>query len=210
MSFKDMRQIEKPLYHQIASKLAERVAEGYYKEGAKIHTRSKVAQEFAVAPETARKAVQLLEDLGILESRHGSGTYVASRQKARSYVRLFEDVESIESMKKRMESSILRQRRELDTFSMLLDEVTAHTRRTYALNPFIPYELELTGEAAHLGETVSELNIWQQTEGTVVAILRGEKLLLSPGPYAVLMSGDTLYFVGDEYSFQRMSKFFYP
>lgn len=205
-----MREIEKPLYHQIAMKLAQRVAEGIYEEGAKIHTRSRVAQEFGVSPETARKAVQLLDDLGILESFHGSGTYVASREKAKTFVRQIEDVESIESMKGRLGASIQRQRRELDNFSKLLDEVTAHTRRTYALNPFIPYELELTEEADHLGETIAELNLWHKTEATVVAILRGEKLLLSAGPYAVITAGDILYFVGDEFAFQRMQRFFYP
>ncbi len=113
-------------------------------------------------------------------------------------------------MKGRLGASIQRQRRELDNFSKLLDEVTAHTRRTYALNPFIPYELELTEEADHLGETIAELNLWHKTEATVVAILRGEKLLLSAGPYAVITAGDILYFVGDEFAFQRMQRFFYP
>lgn len=205
-----MKQVEKPLYHQIAMKLARRVAEGYYEEGSKIHTRSKVAQEFSVSPETARKAVQLLDDIGILESFHGSGTYVASREKAQTFVRQVEDVESIEGMKERLSASIQRQHRELDNFTRLLDEVTAHTRRTYALNPFIPYELELTEAACHLGKTVAELNIWQQTEATIIAILKGEKLILSAGPYAVITAGDILYFVGDEYSIQRMQNFFYP
>ncbi|MGP6139308.1 MULTISPECIES: GntR family transcriptional regulator [unclassified Jeotgalibaca] len=201
--------IERPVYQQIALKLAQRVAEGTYREGDKLHARSTLAKAFGVSPETARKAVQVLDDLGIMDSYHGSGTYVASQEKAAQYVRQFQDKETIENVRGKLKESVARQQQEWQTFNVLLNELVAHTRQSYDLNPFIPYELVLTKEARHLGETIAEINVWQATGATIVALLQDEKLLLSPGPYAKLNVGDTIYFVGNEYSLQRMRNFFY-
>lgn len=204
------KNLAKPLYQQVAIKIAERVADGDYREGEKLHARSTLSKEFDVSPETARKAVQVLDDLGILESYHGSGTYVSSREKAQNYVRQFQDIQTIDNMKAQILESVDRQRKEWENFSRLLDDVIAQTRHSYTFNPFIPYELVLTEEAVHLGQTIKDLNVWQATGATIIAILHNEKLLLSPGPYAKVTAGDTLYFVGDEYSFQHMRNFFYP
>ncbi|MGL4820564.1 MAG: cation:proton antiporter regulatory subunit, partial [Bacilli bacterium] len=45
-------------------------------------------------------------------------------------------------------------------------------------------------------QSLRDLNLWQQTGATVVAIRRGEQLIVSPGPYAVLKTGDDVLFVG--------------
>ncbi|NLB98537.1 GntR family transcriptional regulator [Jeotgalibaca porci] len=201
--------IERPLYQQIALKLAKRVAVGTYQEGHKLHARSTLAKAFNVSPETARKAVQILDDLGIMESHHGSGTYVASQERAEQYVRQFEDKETIENVRGKLKDSVNRQQQEWQNFNKLLNELVAHTRQSVDLNPFIPYEIILTKEANHLGETIAEINVWQATGATIVGILQNEKLFLSPGPYAKIGEGDTLYFVGNEYTLQRMRDFFF-
>lgn len=201
--------IERPRYQQIALKLAQRVAEGTYREGEKLHARSVLAKAFDVSPETARKAVQVLVDLGILDSHHGSGTYVSSQQKAEDYVRQFQDKETIEHVRGKLKESVGRQQAEWDTFNKLLNELVAHTRQSVDLNPFIPYEIVVTDESNHLGKTIAEINVWQATGATIVALLHEDKLLLSPGPYAKITSGDTVYFIGNEYSLQRMRHFFF-
>lgn len=201
--------IERPLYQQIALKIAQRIVEGTYREGDKLHARSILAKAFDVSPETARKAVQILNDLGITESYHGSGTYVASEEKAGQYVRQFKDKETIENVRNKLNESVTRQQKEWHTFNELLTELVAHTRQSYNLNPFIPYEMTLTEKARHLGETIAEINVWQATGATIVAVEKGDKLYLSPGPYAKIEEGNTIYFVGNEYSLQRMRNFFY-
>ncbi|MDU6522341.1 MAG: TrkA C-terminal domain-containing protein, partial [Enterococcus sp.] len=74
----------------------------------------------------------------------------------------------------------------------------------------VPYELTLTEAAEHLEQTVNELNIWHETGATIIAIQQKEQLLLSPGPYAKICVGDTLFFVGNELVLQRMQHLFYP
>jgi K+/H+ antiporter YhaU regulatory subunit KhtT len=84
------------------------------------------------------------------------------------------------------------------------------TKQVHDISPFIPYELKITEKALHLEKSIVELNIWQVTGATVVAIQTETELLLSPGPYAKLSIGNIVYFVGNELSFQRMQNFFYP
>ncbi len=57
-----------------------------------------------------------------------------------------------------------------------------------------PYSLVLTEEVAYLEATISEMNFWQNTSATIIAIKHKEELLVSPGPYAKISLNDTLYF----------------
>lgn len=203
------RKIVKARYQQIAVELAERIVEGRYRVGDKIHARSTLASTFNVSPETARKAINVLVDLGIMEVKHGSGAYVASKDKAQSYLAQYRDVQSMKDIQQEIVATIETQQKEWQNLTGLVDQLINQTTRTHQLNPFLPFELVLTEQALHLEKTISELNLWQETEGTVVAIQTKEELLLSPGPYAMLHAGDILYFVGNEFALQRMTHFFY-
>ncbi|MGM0238332.1 GntR family transcriptional regulator [Enterococcus sp. AZ103] len=199
-----------PRYQQVAVEIAERIAEGRYRVGEKIHARSTLASNFNVSPETARKAINVLVDLGIMEVRHGSGAYVLSKEKAQAYYEQYQDVQSIQEIKNEIVSSIQRQRNELDDISQKLNQLVAKTKRVHHSAPFVPYELTLTENAQLLGQTINQLNIWHETGATIVALQKGDNLVLSPGPYAKLEVGNILFFVGNELGFQRMQNLFYP
>ena len=46
------------------------------------------------------------------------------------------------------------------------------------------------------GKSIGALKFWQSTGGTIVAIRRGQTVILSPGPYAELYGGDVIVLVG--------------
>lgn len=199
-----------PRYQQIAVEIAQRIVENRYAVGEKVHARSTLASNFNVSPETARKAINVLVDLGIMEVRHGSGAFIASKEKAQVFLTQYQDVQSIQEIRKDILDSVQRQQQELDNFSDLLDLFVSQTKKIHNISPFIPYELLLREEAMHLEKSANELNIWQATGATIVAIQTENELLLSPGPYAKFEVGNTIFFVGDELAFQRMNNFFYP
>ncbi|HIX69399.1 MULTISPECIES: GntR family transcriptional regulator [Enterococcus] len=203
------KKISMPRYQQIAIALAERIVQNRYHEGEKIHARSTLASNFNVSPETARKAINVLVDLDIMEVRHGSGAYVASRAKAENFLTQYHEVRSIQETKGEILASVKRQQQELENFSTLLDSLVNQTKRIQHTAPFIPYQILLTDKALHLNASIGELNIWQQTGATIVALQHDERLLLSPGPYAKFEEGETVFFVGDELSVQRVHRFFY-
>lgn len=204
------KQTRMPRYQQIAIEIAERIVDNRYPVGEKIHARSTLASTFGVSPETARKAVNILVDLGIMEVKHGSGVFVSSKKKAVSFLEQYQDVQSIEDIKDDLFSSLNRQKKELDGFTHIINQLVSQTVKLNKVNPFLPSELLLTEEAEHLDTSISDLNLWHETGATVIGILHNDELILSPGPYAVLNSNDTVYFVGDEFATQRMINFFYP
>lgn len=201
--------IRLPRYQQVAIELAERIVEGRYQIGEKLHARSTLATQFQVSPETARKAISVLVDLNIMDVRHGSGAFVASKEKAQEYVAQFKDSQSIQSIREEMKTSIQQQKSELAHLDTLLDQLISQTKRAHNQLPFVPYELVLTKDAQNLEINVNELNFWHKTGATIVAIQTEKELILSPGPYAKFSIGNTLYFVGSELIYQRVVNFFY-
>ena len=199
-----------PKYQQVALEIAERIVENRYKFGEKIHARSTLASNFNVSPETARKAINVLVDLDIMEVRHGSGSYVASRENAQRFVDKYKDVQSVQEVKTDILESVSRQKEELNHFSKLLNDLVSQTSKGHHILPFAPYELVINSEAVLIEKSIVELNIWQETGATIVAIQTGTELLVSPGPYARIKENDTIYFVGDESALQRMTSYFYP
>ena len=199
-----------PRYQQVAIEIAERIVDNRYQVGEKIHARSTLATTFGVSPETARKAVNILVDLQIMEVKHGSGVIEASKSKAVNYLEQYRDVQSIEEIKTDLFTSLERQKAELNEFTTIVNQLVSQTVKLNKVNPMLPSELVLTEEAEHLNTSISDLNLWQETSATVIGILHKEELVLSPGPYAFLTAGDTVYFVGNEFATQRMINFFYP
>lgn len=199
-----------PRYQQIAIEMAERIANNRYEVGQKIHARSTLASTFGVSPETARKAVNVLVDLGIMQVKHGSGVFVASKEKAEELLKQHQDVQSIDELKIEAIDSIKKQQEELQQLTDIIDTLIVQTKKMNHTNPFIPAELILTSEAEHLEQTVSDLNLWHETSATIIAISHDNELLLSPGPYAKIQANDTLFFIGDELAKQKMQNYFYP
>lgn len=204
------KNVSLPRYQQIAVEIAERIVENRYQVGQKIHARSTLASNFNVSPETARKAINVLVDLEIMEVRHGSGAYISSKEKAQVFLAQYKDTQSIQEIRHKLLDSVERQKQELDSFSELLDILVQQTKKSHQIAPFVPYVLLLKEDTRHLEKSINELNLWQATGATIVAIQTEEELLLSPGPYAKFSQGNTIYFVGNELSLQRMTNFFYP
>ena len=203
------KEISFPRYQQIAVAIAERIIDGKYPVGSKIYARSTLASNFNVSPETARKAVNVLVDLEIIEVRHGSGAFISSKEKAQQFLETYKDVNSLQDLKNKLTSSISRQEEEFANFSQLLNQLLSRTKDIQQRLPFNPYELQLTASAINLGKSINELNIWHSTGATVVAVQQGEELLVSPGPYTKLEAGNILYFVGSELSVGLMHNLFF-
>lgn len=127
----------RPRYQQIAVDLAERIVENRYQIGEKIHARSTLASTYNASPETTRKAINVLVDLGIMEVRHGSGAFVASKEKAKDFLLQYQDVQSIQETKAEIMESVKKQQEELNHFSQLLDQLVSQTKRIKIYNRFL-------------------------------------------------------------------------
>jgi DNA-binding GntR family transcriptional regulator len=65
-----------PLYKQIATELRSRIERGVYQPGYAIPSNSALCEEFGVTHRTARMAVEILVEEGLLVGAVGRGMFV--------------------------------------------------------------------------------------------------------------------------------------
>ncbi|WP_328860875.1 GntR family transcriptional regulator [Streptomyces sp. NBC_00306] len=71
-----------PPYRQIADQLRARIADGSIPVGRRIPSLVELEQQYGVARDTLRKAVQVLKDEGLVETVSGMGVYVTALPRA--------------------------------------------------------------------------------------------------------------------------------
>jgi GntR family transcriptional regulator len=65
------------LGRELAEKLRARIIDGEFQAGARLPSETAISDAYGVSRVTVRTAVKLLESQGLVNVRHGSGTYVA-------------------------------------------------------------------------------------------------------------------------------------
>ncbi|WP_332841509.1 MULTISPECIES: TrkA C-terminal domain-containing protein [Clostridia] len=199
-----------PRYQQIAIEIASRISSGQYKVGEKIYARSSIASQYGVSSETARRAICILCDLEIVTSEKGSGVIIKSYENAVNFIKQYSKRQTIDTIKENLLKSIARQQKEMDTLNECLSDLIAASEHFRSMNPFMPFEVKITSECSYLNKTVSEIQFWQHTGATVLAIGRNGNVIKSPGPYAILLENDIIYFLSQDDSSQRVKEFLYP
>ena len=184
-------------YLQIALDLARRIAKGELAEGSRVYGRSVMASEYNVSPETIRRALRLLADMKVVEVKPQSGAVVLSADSARRYIENFEENADVRALRQQLKELMAEY---ADLSRRLSDTVTAlvKSRDTFAAagEPLPNYEVPVPKGSPLIGQSIGALKFWQSTGGTIVAIRRGQTVILSPGPYAELYDGDVLVLVG--------------
>lgn len=200
-------EIKRPKYQVIADDIAAKIVEKKYIVGEKIYARSSLASQYNVSSETARRAIAVLQDLNIVEATKGSGVVIVSYENAASYIQRMQGVKSIHDLQRQLTNSIDKQIGELKLFQDTLDEMVNRTSRFQSINPFIPFQVDITDQCPYLSKNVGEINFWQQTGATIIGIKKDHELIVSPGPYATLSAGDTLFFIGKDECYSNVKQF---
>lgn len=200
-------QIKQPKYQLIAEDIAAKIVEGKYVVGEKIYARSSLASQYGVSAETARRAISVLQDLNIVEATKGSGVLILSYEHAAEFVHRLTDVKTVRELQIELQKKIERQKTELEDIQDTLSEFVNRTSRLQSINPFVPFQLEITEACPFLHKNIGEILFWQQTGATIIGIKKNNAILISPGPYAELAAGDILYFIGNEQCFTVVKQF---
>jgi GntR family transcriptional regulator, arabinose operon transcriptional repressor len=69
-----------PLYYQIKDDIFNDIESGKYAPGERLPAERLLTEKYGVTRMTVRRAIKFLIELGFLEARHGSGTYVSARK----------------------------------------------------------------------------------------------------------------------------------
>jgi len=202
--------IVRPVYQQIATDIASKIADGQYEVGEKIYARSVLASQYGVSAETARRAIAILADMEIVDTTKGSGVIIKSTENAIKFIRQYNDVKTVNDLRNDILDKLEKQKVENDLLREQIIDLLDKADRFKSINPFVPFEIRITKETPYLEKNIAEINFWHNTSATIVCIKRNGCLEMSPGPYAVLRENDIFYFVGDEGCYDRVNKFLYP
>jgi GntR family transcriptional regulator, transcriptional repressor for pyruvate dehydrogenase complex len=73
----NVQQVRKTrVYHEIVSQIKGLIAEGRIQPGDRLPPERELAERFKASRNSVRDALRVLEQMGLIESRHGDGTYV--------------------------------------------------------------------------------------------------------------------------------------
>lgn len=196
-----------PVYSQIALDIAMRISRGEIQESTKLYGRSVLASQYGVSPETIRRAIKILEDVQIVKTHESKGSEVISKEKAKEYVNKFSELNDIRVKQRKLKELL----DELGKLSQEINEIASSLVRINehftVTSPFVPYEEVIPETSPLIGKTLGEVRFWQQTNATVIAIRRGDQIILSPGPYATLMAKDIIIYIGDTKSVEAVISF---
>ena len=197
----------KPIYHQIAIDIANRIVNGEIKVGSKLSGRSVFASRYGVSPETIRRAIKLLEDVNIVNVKIGTGIVIESKEKAQFYIQQFQVVDSVNSIKKDIKQLIKTREKVEQDINNSINKLLGYSQTFKNINPFTPFEILVTESSPVLNKTIAEVNFWHNTGATIIGIRREGQVILSPGPYAIFLVDDYIIIVGDETSYYRCCNF---
>lgn len=197
------------MYVKIAHDITEKIISGEFPEGSILKGRSLLASLYGVSPETIRKAVQLLAQEKILYVKHGVGVFIDSQAKAKEYAQTWNGepslVQGLGAVKDLLKEANDLNKKIEDAVELMAENFRFQKKEVIKFN-----EMEIESHSWIVGKTIGEVNFWNYTEATIVAIKKkgSNALLTSPGPDMVLESGDLIIFVGkDELTYERVLAF---
>lgn len=191
----DRGNFDVPRYEQISIDLAAKITHEEYDEGQKIYGRSTLAGQYNVSPETIRRAVALLQSMGIVESIPGKGIIVLSKDAAKKYLDEFRQRKSLLQAQEEFRR-LLEERRKLDeAIELQLKTIMSYSSRLLGILPKVE-EITIEEGAELIGKTLRTSNFRINTGATVLSIERKGMEHISPDTEIKFMPGDTLVFVG--------------
>lgn len=97
-----------PLYAQVANALRGEIESGQWARGAQLPAIDDLAIRFGVARATLRQAIEVIEEEGLVERRHGRGTFVSCEPREQRWLRLASDWDSFLRMIEPLEPKVLK------------------------------------------------------------------------------------------------------
>jgi K+/H+ antiporter YhaU regulatory subunit KhtT len=116
-------------------------------------------------------------------------------------------LESVKDLEKQMYSLIGERDKLDDQLFETVKKIMDYSVKLRHTNPLAPIEVEIFSGCTHIGKSISEVKFWQNTGGTVIGVKRNGEIIISPGPYTLILEGDVLLIIGDEETYDRVIHF---
>ncbi|MEF9934131.1 MAG: TrkA C-terminal domain-containing protein [Clostridium sp.] len=184
-----------PIYQRIAIDIANLIKSGTLKEGDTISGRSSLAGKYNVSPETIRRGLKVLEDIGVIKTIKGSGSKIISKENAIRFIDKHSSVGNLIKYKKNL-ISIFEDIRFLENEAYnTVTKIIDYSNRLQSSPIITPLEFKIPVSSHLVGKTLTETMFWQHTGGTVIGLIRNNQTIISPGPYIKFEKNDVIIVV---------------
>lgn len=192
-----------PRYVEIAKELAKKIEIETIKVDDVLKGRTLLSSEYNVSSETIRKAINILASEHIVRVKHGYGVIVISKENASKFLKKMQET-SVDNTLVEETNDLIKKRNELnEEISKNIALLVKKTSNT-SVKDIEFHELTITDDCWVINQTIGDVYFYNYTEATIVAIKRGDKLIVSPGPDFTFIANDVLIVVGkDNLSYQR-------
>lgn len=192
-----------PRYVEIAKELAKKIEIETIKVDDVLKGRTLLSSEYNVSSETIRKAINILASEHIVRVKHGYGVIVISKENASKFLKKMQET-SVDKTLVEETNDLIKKRNELnEEISKNIALLVKKTSNT-SVKDIEFHELTITDDCWVINQTIGDVYFYNYTEATIVAIKRGDKLIVSPGPDFTFIANDVLIVVGkDNLSYQR-------
>lgn len=182
-------------YEQIAIDIARRIVRGEFLVNQKLSGRSLLAGTYNVSPETIRRSIALLQNIGVVEAVTGSGVIVKSLELAKEYLKEYNERQEIINRKNKI-INLLNQRRALD--KELEKELTSFLESSFQKTSFLQQieEVSIPPHSWLIDKTIAETNLRYRTGVTIMTIHREGEEIFSPPADLSFKANDVLTIVG--------------
>ncbi|MGI6119041.1 MAG: TrkA C-terminal domain-containing protein [Desulfosporosinus sp.] len=187
--------MEHARYQEIAIDIAHSIVLGEYREGVKLHGRSTLAGRYNVSPETIRRAIAILQNVGVVKVSQGIGITVTSKAMAEKFVKSLNHKGEIQVFLEDL-NKLINIRRENDMkLQNHLQKLKEYADRMMSRWMDI-VEIEIGKNSPAIGKTLRELRVRECTGATIIAVIRDGIEQFSPDAEFVLRGEDVLLAVG--------------
>lgn len=192
-----------PRYVEIAKDLAKKIEIETIKVDDVLKGRTLLSSEYNVSSETIRKAINILASEHIVRVKHGYGVIVISKENASKFLKKMQETSADNTLVEET-NNLIKKRNELnEEISKNIALLVKKTSNT-SVKDIEFHELTITDDCWVINQTIGDVYFYNYTEATIVAIKRGDKLIVSPGPDFTFIANDVLIVVGkDNLSYQR-------
>ncbi|MFV0497603.1 MAG: TrkA C-terminal domain-containing protein [Candidatus Fimivivens sp.] len=181
-----------PIYLQVAYDIASKIATGVLGEQERFSGRSLMSSQYGVSPETIRRALRLLSDMGIITIQENVGSQVISKRRAIEYVEHDEMGRDLLKLKCEL-NQMMAQRRQMDErIGDIIGQITDLSDRFRNSDRLRTYEFVVEEDTLIEGKSIFNIGFREKTGATIVAVQRGDDIMLSPNPKTVLKNQDLL------------------
>ena len=181
-----------PVYSQVAFDIASEIVSGEIKVGERFTGRSLMGSQYGVSSETIRRAMRHLSDMGIISVQNNVGSTVLSQKRAMEYVEQYQQDKDLRALKVELRDMIAQRDALNAKINDTLQRIIDLGERFWRSDRLRTYEWEVSPICPAAEHSIGDLQFRQRTGATIVAVRRGEKILLSPSPQTILHSGDIL------------------